>query len=302
MIKYRLTELERDALNRVLSVLPTSVSAKLRALGGGGALYSGRLSEIRLRAGDFSLAVFSGKNTPIFVKLTKKDIETTLSNIIGGALYMHKETLSCGFVSMELGIRVGIVGSAEVNDGNRPRVGEPSALIFRLPCLASDIGRELLYYIESEGHIRSALIYSPPSGGKTTAIRSLALAASERGRRRVVVVDERREFSREYFECGSADILYGYKKSAGIEIATRVLNPELIIIDELGSEAEARSVEYAALCGVPIVATAHSGSLEELLARDSVMGLIRKGAFSLLIGIQKIDGEYKLSVKEASGI
>ncbi len=281
------------AIRGVLSVLPQALSAELLKLGGGKACFSSGLSEIRARAGEVSAAVFSGVTLPIRVALTKRDLENTVARICGGALYIHKESLCQSFLSMDFGVRVGIVGT--YYEGT---VGEASALVFRLPYFSPDIGGRLRALVDSPEGLTSALIYSPPAMGKTTAIRSLSLSLCEEGNRRIVAVDERWEFPRFMSECSSLDILYGYKKEFGIEVATRVLNPEMIIIDELSGEGEAEAAFRAAHQGVPIIATAHAGSIEELKRRPAISRLIDSGVFGLLVGLFRQGKEYSFSVKE----
>ena len=285
--------LRKDALDGVLSVLPSELRRELLRLGGGRAVFSAGLSEIRARAGSVSVAVFSGVNLPIAVKLSKRDIEDTLTRIHKGALYMHKESLARGFITMENGVRVGIVGT--YYEG---LIGDATALIFRLPFFDFDIGARLRGLCEIGTRLRSMLVYSPPGVGKTTAIRSLALALAEDAKRRIVAIDERREFPACLCEGGTLDILYGYTKEMGIEVATRVLNPELIIVDELGNESEAKAVFHASMHGVPIVATAHAKDEAELMRRPSLEGIIKCRIFELAVGISRSGSEYRLSASE----
>ena len=47
------------------------------------------------------------------------------------------------------------------------------------------------------------------------------------------------------------DVLVGYPRALGIEIATRSLNSELIVCDEIGEGKEAEAIVSAQNCGVP---------------------------------------------------
>ena len=124
-----------------------------------------------------------------------------------------------------------------------------------------------------------ALIYSPPGLGKTTALRSLITSLSALGKR-VAVIDERCELSGAY----GADVLSGYRRTVGIELAIRTLNPEVIVIDEIGKD-EADGVRRSLLCGVPVIATAHAGSRAEILAKPWLKEMIKDGAFDTLAGL-----------------
>jgi stage III sporulation protein AA len=73
------------------------------------------------------------------------------------------------------------------------------------------------------------------------------------------------------------------------------MSPDIIIIDEIGAD-DAEGISAVARCGIPIVATAHAGSYEELLSRSALYPLIGSGVFSVFVGIFKAAGEYSLTV------
>ena len=69
------------------------------------------------------------------------------------------------------------------------------------------------------------------------------------------------------------------------------------MVDELMGD-ECREIEYSFLSGIPIIATAHAGSLGELLMKRELAELISKGVFSTFIGIKRSMGKYSLEVAE----
>ena len=166
--------------------------------------------------------------------------------------------------------------------------------MFRIPGGDCEIAGEL--YTAFLTAKRGMLIYSPPGVGKTTALRSLAESVGGGGTpKRVCVVDERCEFSEEdYREC-EVDILKGYQRRAGIEIATRTMSAEVIMIDEIGAD-DAESIRDVLRCGIPIVATAHAASYEEIKSKPSLASLLSTGAFDVFAGISADDAGYKLAV------
>ena len=113
--------------------------------------------------------------------------------------------------------------------------------------------------------------------------------------KRVAIIDERGEFDEIDYLGRQVDILHGYKKGVGIEIATRTLSPQLIMVDEIGVE-DADAILSSIKCGVPIVATAHAGSKEELLSRAPLRGIFEARAFDLAVGISFASSGYLLSV------
>jgi stage III sporulation protein AA len=103
---------------------------------------------------------------------------------------------------------------------------------------------------------------------------------------RTALIDERRElYIKNKMGGGLLDIFYGYKKSDGIECATRTLNPDIIICDEIGGLEDTRSILSAQNSGVPLIATTHAGSFEQLKRKPNINNLIENGVFEYFAGI-----------------
>ena len=83
------------------------------------------------------------------------------------------------------------------------------------------------------------------------------------------------------------DVMSGYPRDVGIEIAVRTLGAQLIICDEIGSMADARATLGAANCGVPLIASAHAASFSELLERPAIKILHRAHVFGKYVGLSR---------------
>ena len=137
-------------------------------------------------------------------------------------------------------------------------------------------------------------MWSPPGVGKTTLLRSaIKELCSGSGALRASVIDTRGELSIACEGTGIlADVLSGYPRALGVEIATRCMNAQLLVCDEIGDAAEVEALLTSILCGVPLLASAHAGSVEELMTRPSVQKLHLAGAFGAYVGIcRRPDGE-----------
>ena len=141
------------------------------------------------------------------------------------------------------------------------------------------------------------LIYAPPGEGKTTLLRSVIKEIS-RGRQalRCAVIDTRGELSEGISEKDLlVSVLLGYPKRVGIEIAVRSMNAQILVCDEIGAANDAASIIDAHGCGIPLVASCHGGSAEEILNRNGIMMLHKARIFSYYIGIKRKDGDFSYS-------
>ena len=101
--------------------------------------------------------------------------------------------------------------------------------------------------------------------GKTTVLRDLCRIIGNR--HKLAVIDTRSEIAATYSgqpqnDIGVyTDVLNGYPRSEGIEIAVRTLSPEYIACDEITGEAD-----FTSLClnsGVKLIFTVHCGDIKQ---------------------------------------
>ena len=277
-----------DILIMIFSVLPQKISAEITALCRARRDFPLGLSEIRLRAEGRSSVVLSGENIPLFSRVTAVDLEECYDRALGGALYAHADEIKRGFFSMPYGVRVGISASKR---GGELLPLAPSGLAFRLPSAPSE-NADKIFSLWQEKRPRGMLIYSRPGCGKTSALRALSGFIGREGGLSVAVIDERREFACENFSGCSVDVLSGYGKSEGIEIAMRTLSPGVIVVDEIGTLAEAESLIAVGRGGVPIIASAHADSFSELKSRAPIKLLLDNGYFELFVRLKREKGRF----------
>ena len=248
-----------------------------------------RIEEIRLHANRYASLTCTGQSYLTSVLLTSGEMNELLHRMCNGSLYAYGRSINRGFLSLGDGIRVGVCGRAAVENERVIGVSEITGLILRIPNAVELSVHRILETLHRDPHRRGLLIYSPPGVGKTTLLRAAAKeAASPPLGRRVVVVDTREELC--YSLCGkelNLDILSGYPRSVGIEIAVRSLSAELIVCDEIGNDADAEAILTAANCGVPLLATAHGASAHELLRRPALARLHEARVFGSYVGITR---------------
>ena len=128
---------------------------------------------------------------------------------------------------------------------------------------------------------KSILLLGKPGVGKTTAIREIARVLSDGMKKRVIIIDTSNEIA------GDGDLPHpSIGKARRMQVASpqnqheimieAVENhmPEIIIIDEIGTELEATAARTIAERGVQLIGTAHGNALENLIKNPTITDLI----------------------------
>ena len=279
----------RQALSRVLSVLVRPLREEVRAVVNSRRGGERSLREIIARRGGASRIVFSEGGVTTAYKLSGEDMDVMVKRITESSLYAYRDAIRKGYLPFGDGIRVGVCGR-RYSERECASVSDVSALVFRIPGTRCDVAEELYRAYSLGGG--GLLLYSAPSGGKTTALRALASMIGERERRHVVMVDERCELG---IGVSSAyvDVLSGYGRREGVEIAVRTLSAEVIVVDELMGE-EIEELKYAMMSGVPVIATTHASTETEARSKPGISELISLGVFKTVVGISRQVGKFSL--------
>ncbi|MBQ3490223.1 MAG: AAA family ATPase [Clostridia bacterium] len=282
---------------RILKYLPGKVSSAAYRFAENLRGKEASISEIRLRAnapmslslGDRNVCLFDGKS----IVCNEFELAETLQKLCEDSVHTYSETLKEGYVALENGYRIGVCGRAGISGDSIKSIYGISSLSIRIPHPIRNVSRKIQSLLLEDGIVKSALFYAPPNVGKTTLIRDIASSfAGGNHPKKVVLIDTRGElYMKEMFEDGLVDVLRGYPRAKGIEIATRTLSPEVIFCDEIGSAEEAKAILSAQNSGVPLIATAHAESREALLRRPNIRMLYENEIFRYYIGLTRNIGD-----------
>jgi stage III sporulation protein SpoIIIAA len=128
---------------------------------------------------------------------------------------------------------------------------------------------------------QSILLLGRPGVGKTTALREMARVLADDLNKRVVIIDTSNEIA------GDGDIPHpAIGRARRMQVAHPELQhqvmieavenhmPEVIVIDEIGTELEALAARTIAERGVQLVGTAHGNQLENLIKNPTLSDLV----------------------------
>lgn len=261
--------------NEILRMLPQTVRSALAGVP------DTQIEELRLRVGQKPTILYAGAERPLPVRsvLSQNELQQVLLNASAQSQYAVQEQLRNGYLSLPGGYRIGVCGSAVVQNGCMTGLREISSLAIRVPHAIRHPPERLLPYLQE-----SCLLAGAPGSGKTTLLRSCIRALSDAGQR-VAVIDERLELAGALhgvpqFDLGPCtDVLSGCPKIGGMLLLLRSMNPQWLAVDEITQPEELAAIRQAGGCGVRLLATIHAASPDELRRRPQARALLGAGIF-----------------------
>ena len=245
-----------DDLDAMLSVLPEDIRAALQRVG-----QRDELLEAILDLGRVPTARYTGGEVVLReTEVTHEEIQYVVGRV----------------GEFDADNRAGIARTLHRIAAIRNRKGDVVGLTCRVGRAVYGTIAIIQDIIESG---KSALLLGRPGVGKTTMLREAARVLAEK--KRVVVVDTSNEIG------GDGDIPHpavGRARRMQVEMpslqhevmieAVENHNPEVIVIDEIGRELEARAARTIAERGVQLIATAHGTTLDNLLLNPTLSDLV----------------------------
>lgn len=257
------------------------------------------LEEIRVRNNlPFILKIGQAEKI-LDYKITTEDINYIFQKICENSVYSYQNQIINGFITVQGGHRVGIVGSAVLDtNGKVINFNYISGLNFRISRQIIGCSNQIMKEIfNDDGSICNTLIISSPGVGKTTLLRDIIRNISNgiinyKGIN-VTVIDERGEISATYKgvmqnDLGiRTDVINDIPKAIGMKMAIRSMAPRVIVADEIGSKEDAEAIKYAMCCGVKGVFTAHGDNLKDIKKNPELNDLLNNQIFEKIIKIER---------------
>ena len=273
-----------------------------------------RAEELRLRVGRPPSVVWPEGERPLpgleDTPVQPGDLSLVLEVATQASVHTVLDRVRDGFVTVRGGHRVGLCGTAAVEEGEVRTLRQLSSLAIRVAREVPGAAEGVLPQLLEEGELQSAVLLSPPGGGKTTLLRDLIRRVSDgigTAPLRVGVADERGELAAMYNgtpqnDLGArTDILDGCPKGPALLMLLRAMNPQVLAADEITAPADAEALAQAAGCGVKLLCTIHGGSLADLRRRPVCRRLMEEGLFRKVVLLQVREGQRVCRVEDLEG-
>lgn len=246
------------------------------------------LKEIRLRVGKPIILKLRNIDLIIEYKTKQSDILQTVERLCNNSIYAYKNQICEGFITCKGGHRVGITGTAVVENDKVLNLKYITSINFRIAREIKNCSNKILSeVIDRENNtIFNTLLVSPPGRGKTTMLRDVIRRISNgipeinfQGKT-CGVVDERGEIAAMYQgipqnEIGiRTDVIENISKEKGIKMLIRSMAPDIIACDEIGTNEDIEAIKEAMTSGVKGIFTMHGKTIEDIKNNKKINELV----------------------------
>lgn len=214
------------------------------------------LQEIRIRCNRPVILKLRQADVIIEYEVSQTEILQTLERLCNNSIYAYKNQICEGFLTVKGGHRVGVTGTAVIENGLVINLKYVTSLNFRIAREVLDCSNKILGEVidRDNNTIYTTLIVSPPGMGKTTILRdtirkiSNGIPSLDFKGKTCGVVDERGEIAAMYQgipqnDIGMrTDVIENISKAKGMKMLIRSMAPEIIACDEIGSKEDVEAI------------------------------------------------------------
>ena len=281
-----------DCFDAAAEILPERVQRETRQIQ---QQMKQAVTEIRLRAqaplllttADEPLFLRPGGRCGVFdgsdvLSLSAAEVQETFLRACRWSVHSFEQQIRDGFLTLPGGHRLGLCGTTDASTGALTHV---TSMNLRIARQAPAAAKVLCGALFARG-LSSVIVAGPPVSGKTTMLRDLArrLSEGECGRYyRVSVIDTRQEFPFLPY----CDVLTGCEKAEGILRALRVMSPQMLLCDEIGTQAEVDALEQGFSAGAHCAVSVHTDTAETLRQRKPLQRLLQTQQFHHVVLLRR---------------
>ncbi|MEN2464730.1 stage III sporulation protein AA [Ornithinibacillus sp. JPR2-1] len=277
-------------MEEILRLFPTEIQTVLRSKIG---KRWNMVQEIRVRLNQPIELIFDqGVEWVTQARPNKTDNVFIVNQLSEFSLYRMEDELREGYITIEGGHRVGLAGKVNTVHGMVKAIQYITFFNIRIAKQKIGVGKQVMPYLYENGFLNTLFVGSPQSG-KTTLIRDVIRIISSGWNhilpKKVGVVDERSEIAAclkgvPQHDLGRrTDVLDACPKAEGMMMLIRSMSPEILVVDEIGSDKDVQALTNAINAGVTVICTIHGQTLEELKKRPSILPLLEKKVFRRVV-------------------
>ena len=257
------------------------------------------LEEIRVRNNLPLICKIGQADKVLNYKILTEDINYIFQKICENSIYTYQNQIANGYITIQGGNRVGIVGTAVLHEDKVTNFNYISGLNFRISRQILGCSNSIMQKIinKEQNTIYNTLIISMPGMGKTTLLRDIIRNISNGiegliDGANIAVIDERGEISATFKgimqnDLGiRTDVVNDIPKHIGMRLAIRSMSPKVLAADEIGSKEDSEAINYAMCCGVKGIFTAHGESIEDVCKNPELKELINNKTIERVVLIK----------------
>ncbi len=246
------------------------------------------LEEIRIRAE--KPIILKTRNSDIVIEhnITNAEILQIVERLCENSIYAYRSQICNGFITIKGGHRIGITGTAVIEDNKVINIKYVTSLNFRIARQVLDCSNKIIKDIidRKNDTIYTTLIVSPPGKGKTTILRDIIRKLSNGiegiafSGKTCGVIDERGELAAMHKGVPQndlgirTDVIENISKAQGMKMLIRSMAPQIIACDEIGTKEDVEAIGQAISAGVKGVFTMHGKTLEDVKSNLQINYLI----------------------------